>query len=87
MARFGSTCAFTVPTSANGPHKKCKAGQTYADTVANAIAGDVVWYGMSSATMSPGLIPIDAAATTMKNGSPYAGISFARPDGVNSIDG
>ena len=88
MARFGSTCAFTVPTSpSGGGHKKCPAGTTYADTKANAIGNDVIWYGMSSATMSPGLIPIAAAATTMKNGSPYAGISFARPDGVNSIDG
>ena len=87
MARFGSTVSFTVPTSPNGTHKKYKAGQTYADTAANALAGDVVWYGMSSATMSPGLIPLDGAATTMKNASVYAGISIARPDGVNSIDG
>jgi hypothetical protein len=87
MARFGSTAAFTVPTSLGGTHKKYRAGTTYADTVGNAIAGDVVWYGMSSSTMSPGLIPLDGAATTMKNASPSAGNNLARPDGVNSIDG
>lgn len=81
MARFGSTCSFVVGG------KKYKAGQTYADTQGNAIAGDVVWVGLSSSSMSPGHIPLDGAATTMKNGSVFAGVSFARPDGVNSIDG
>jgi hypothetical protein len=81
MARFGSTQAFVVAG------RKYKAGQTYADTTGNALAGDVVWLGMSSATMSPGLVPLDGAATTMKNASPHAGVQIARPDGVNSIDG
>jgi hypothetical protein len=79
MARFGSTVAFVVA------HKKYPAGQTYADTAGNAVAGDVIWAGMSSSTMSPGLIPLDGGATAMKNGSPFAGVSIARPDGVNSI--
>lgn len=81
MARFGSTVAFVVGG------KKYKAGQTYADTVGNALAGDVVWVGMSSNTMSPGLIPIDAGATSMKGASTFAGINTPRPDGANSIDG
>lgn len=81
MARFTSTCAFWVG------NKKYKAGTNYADTVGNAIAGDVVWAAVgSSASMSPGLIPLDGAATTIKNGSAFAGIAYARPDGVNSID-
>lgn len=80
MARFGSTQAFVVGG------RKYKAGQTYADTSASAIAGDVVWVGMSSATMSPGLIPLDAGATSMKGASTFAGINTARPDGANSID-
>jgi hypothetical protein len=80
MARFGSTTAFVVGG------KKYKAGTTYADTAGNALAGDVVWVGMSTNTMSPGLIPLDGAATAMKGGSPSAGISIARPDGANSID-
>jgi hypothetical protein len=79
MARFGSTVAFVVDG------RKYKAGTTYADTAGNALAGDVVWVGMSSSTMSPGLIPLDGGATTMKNASPHAGIQFPRPDGVNSI--
>jgi hypothetical protein len=81
MARFGSTVAFVVA------HKKYPAGTTYADTKANAVGSDVVWAGMSSSTMSPGLIPLDGTASTMKNASPFAGIQIARPDGVNSIDG
>ena len=68
-------------------HVRYKAGTMFADSAANAVAGDVIWTGMSSTTMSPGLIPIDGAATTMKNASPFAGNNFARPDGVNSIAG
>jgi hypothetical protein len=83
MARFQSTVAFTVPIG--GAHVKYKAGTIFADTGANALAGDVVWVGMSSGSMSPGLIPLDGTATTMKGASPFAGVSIARPDGVNSI--
>lgn len=83
MARFISTVAFTVPTG--GAHQKCKAGTTFADTQGNALPGDIVWQGMSSGSMSPGLIPLDGTATTMKNGSVFAGLAVARPDGVNSI--
>jgi hypothetical protein len=80
MARFGSTVAFVVAG------RKYKAGTTYADTTGNAIAGDVVWVGMSSATMSPGLVPLDGAATSMKNGSVYASATVPRIDGANSIE-
>lgn len=81
MARFGSTCAFFVGG------RKYKAGTTYADTIGNALAGDVIWPQVaSSASMSPGLIPLDGSATTVKAGSVFAGVQFARPDGVNSID-
>lgn len=79
MARFGSTVAFVVGG------KRHKAGQTYADTAANAIVGDVLWPGMSSATMSPGLIPLDGAATGMKAGSIYSGKQISLIDGANSI--
>lgn len=80
MARFGSTVAFVVGG------RKYKAGQTYADTAGSALAGDVVWVGLDSTKMSPGLIPLDAGATTMKNASVFSGIAIARPDGANSID-
>jgi hypothetical protein len=81
MARFQSRVAFVVAG------KRYKAGTIYADTVGNALAGDVVWAGMSSSTMSPGLIALDGTATTMKGASPSSGLDVARPDGVNSIDG
>lgn len=80
MARFGSTAAFVVA------HKKYKAGQTYADTIGNALAGDVVWSDLgTSAGMSPGLVPLDGAATTIMNGSRFGATPTYRIDGVNSI--
>jgi hypothetical protein len=81
MARFGSTVAFVVG------HVRYKAGTTFADSKANAIGNDVVWPGLSSSSMSPGLIPLDGTATSMKSGSVYSGISTARPDGANSVEG
>jgi hypothetical protein len=80
MARFGSTVAFVV----NG--RKYKAGQTYADTVGSAVGNDVVWVGLDSTRMSPGLIPLDAGATSMIAGSRFAGTTPYRIDGANSID-
>lgn len=79
MARFGSTVAFVVGG------KRHKAGQTYCDTKANQVGTDVIWAGMSSATMSPGLIPLDGTATSMKAASVYAGIQTNLIDGANSI--
>jgi hypothetical protein len=80
MARFGSTVAFVVGG------KRHKAGTTYADTKASALPGDVIWAGMSSATMSPGLVPLDAGAIGMKAGSVFAGVTTCI-DGANSIEG
>jgi hypothetical protein len=79
MARFGSTVALVVDG------KRHKAGTTYADTKANAIAGDIIWLTMSSASMSPGLVPLDGAATSMKAASVYAGKQINLIDGANSI--
>jgi hypothetical protein len=79
MARFGSTVAFVVGG------KRHKAGQTYCDTKANQVGNDVIWAGMSSSTMSPGLIPLDAGAISMKAGSVYSGIQTNLIDGANSI--
>ena len=80
MARFGSTVAFVVGG------KRYKAGQTYCDTKANQVGNDVVWAGMISVTMSPGLVPLDGTATTMKGGSVFAG-KTTQIDGANSIEG
>lgn len=79
MARFGSTVAFVVGG------KRHKAGTTYADTAANAVGNDVIWAGMTSSTMSPGLIPLDGAATAMKSGSVFSGKQVNLIDGANSI--
>jgi hypothetical protein len=80
MARFGSTVAFFIG------HRKYRAGQTYADTKANAQVGDVVWTGLDSTKMSPGLIPLDAGATAMMAGSRFANVQTPRIDGANSIE-
>jgi hypothetical protein len=40
---------------------------------------------MSSSTMSPGLIPLDGAATSMKASSIYVGSQVNLIDGANSI--
>ncbi len=79
MARFNSTVAFVVEG------KRHKAGTIYADTKANQLAGDILWAGMSSSTMSPGLIPLDGAATSMKASSIYVGSQVNLIDGANSI--
>jgi hypothetical protein len=81
MARFGSTQAFVVN------HIKYKAGTTFADSAGNAIAGDVIWPSVAnSGSMSPGLVALDGAATTVYNASRFVG-QTTRIDGVNSIGG
>jgi hypothetical protein len=79
MARFGSTVAFVVAG------KRHKAGQTYCDTKANQVGTDIIWAGMSPSTMSPGLVPLDATAVTMKASSVFAGSPIPLIDGANSI--
>jgi hypothetical protein len=81
MARFGSTQAFIVN------HVKYKAGQTFADTRANAIGKDVVWPDVAnSSSMSPGLVALDAGAIAIYNASRFVG-QTTRIDGANSIGG
>jgi hypothetical protein len=81
MARFRAQGAFVVN------HIRYKAGQTFADTVGNAQAGDVVWAAVgSSSGMSPLLVPLDASATTVKNASRFANEPVpCTITGVNSI--
>jgi hypothetical protein len=50
---------------------RAKAGMVIVDTVGNQQPGDFLWTPLSSTTLSPEMIPIDAAATTMKNGSRF----------------
>ena len=80
MARFQLTAAMSIGSN------RYKAGTTLADSQANAVGSDKVWTGMSASTIHPNMVPLDGAATTMKNASPYANVSARQPDGVSSID-
>jgi hypothetical protein len=64
-----------------------KAGTTMADSVANAVGGDVVWTGLTAATWHPGMLPLDGAANTMKAASQYSSAPApGAPTGRDSID-
>ena len=81
MARFRGLGAFVV----NG--KRYKAGQAYADTVGNALAGDVVW-AINSSNYSPMLACLDAGADAIKAASIHAGANVpCTITGANSIEG
>jgi hypothetical protein len=68
--------------------KKLKAGTTIADSVGNALPGDLVWTGLTSSTVNGQMNPLDGAATTMKNASVWAGVPMpCSISGANSIDG
>jgi hypothetical protein len=84
MARFQSVVAIHIPNGGTW-----KAGTFFVDTVGNKVLStDVVWASVAnSGSMTPGLIPQEASATTIYNASRFAGIQIARPDGVNSIAG
>ena len=82
MARFRMATAATTPE-----HQKLKIGDTIADLQANAIGKDVVWKGLSSASVSPGMIPLDGPATAMLAASRFPGGFKGFSDGVNSIQG
>lgn len=81
MARFRGLGAFVV----NG--KRYKAGQAYADTAANAQAGDVIW-NITSSNYSPMLACLDAGAIAVKAGSIHASANVpCTITGANSIEG
>lgn len=81
MARFRLTAAF------HHNAVRHRAGTVLADNVANALAGDAVWRGMSASTITADFVPLDAAANSMKAASPYANTPAASTiSGVNSID-
>jgi hypothetical protein len=80
MARFRGLGAFVVAG------KRYKAGQAYADTAGNALAGDVVW-NITSSNYSPMLACLDAGADAIKAGSVHAGANVpCTISGVNSIE-
>jgi hypothetical protein len=69
MARFQLTAAFQTA------QVRYRAGTILADSQGNAQPGDKVWTGMSAATLIADMVPIDGAATTMRNASKYAAVS------------
>jgi hypothetical protein len=82
MARWQGLAAFHINA------KLYKAGTKYADTVGNAIAGDIVYAPFGTAGgISPLLAPLDGAATTLRNASVFAATPLpCTITGVNSID-
>jgi hypothetical protein len=66
MARFRLTQSIVVAAI------KYHGGEVVTDVQPPSVAGDRVWLGLSSAVMAPGMVPLDASATTMKQGSVFA---------------
>jgi hypothetical protein len=81
MARFSLTGCHVFP---GGVTKK--AGTNIADSVANALAGDYVVSGLNSSTVTPSMVPLDGAATTMKAASLAANTPAPAISGRASID-
>jgi hypothetical protein len=81
MARFNLTAAHVFGAT------RVKAGRNIADTQGNAQPGDFVFTGLSSSTVTADMVPLDGAATTMKNASRYASVAAkSYITGVDSID-
>jgi hypothetical protein len=81
MARFRSHAAFTWGAF------HYSAGRTFADTQANALAGDVV-LALTSANLPPQMNPLDASAIGMKNASALAGeVLRCTITGADSVSG
>jgi len=81
MARFSLTAAHVFPGGAT-----IRAGRVIADSIRNAKEGDFIVFGLSSATVTPDMTPLDGAATSMKAGSPHANTPARAIDGRGSID-
>jgi hypothetical protein len=68
MARF----ILLTPTAGqppNRPFAKFGTGTTIADTIGNAIGGDVVWPAMAAAPSKLNMAPLDAAGQALIPGS------------------
>jgi len=83
MARFRLQQAFSFGSV------RLNAGHVIVDTAANALAGDVVFPSMNSATLPAGVVALDGAALTMFNASRWgvAGVQWGAPSGTDSING
>ena len=84
MARFRTTASFYADAIGVG---KVRAGKTVADSVANALAGDVVWVGLNSVSLPAGFTRLDASADVMRAASRWAGVPVGIACyGVDSVD-
>jgi hypothetical protein len=79
MARFRLTQAHSFGQT------RLRAGKSIADP-GNGIAGDFIVNNLSAATITAGMVPLDASATTMLNASKFAGTLPGPIDGVSSVD-
>jgi hypothetical protein len=80
MARFRLTQAVAVGQF------RWPAGDTVADSQANALGGDHVWTGLNSTTMFEGMTPLDASATSMRAASQWANVPLRNVIyGVDSV--
>jgi hypothetical protein len=78
MARFMTTRAVHFGST------RVRAGKTIADSQQ---PGDVVWTGLTSATLPQGFNPLDASATTMKSQSKWGtALADTTITGADSID-
>jgi hypothetical protein len=66
MARFRLTQA--IATGALRFH----AGEIVTDTIPLTVPSDRHWPGLTASVMAAGMVPLDAAATTMKSQSAWA---------------
>jgi hypothetical protein len=51
---------------------KYHGGEVVTDTLPLTVATDRHWPTLTAATMAPGMVPLDANSTTMKNASVFA---------------
>jgi hypothetical protein len=85
VARFMTTSAFYADAVGVG---RVRAGRCVADSVANALPGDIVWNGLNSQSLPAGFTPLDASASSMRNASQWAGTPIANVClGSDSVDG
>jgi hypothetical protein len=81
LARFMLTRSFHF----SGTHLRAR--KTIADSQANAQPGDVVWTGLTAASLPQGFNPLDAAGTTLKSQSRWASaLADTWVCGADSVD-
>jgi hypothetical protein len=79
LARFRATGAVVIGD------RKYPAGTVFADGATGILPGDVHWWDLTVAKLSPNLVPLDAGAQSMMAASRFANEVSWRSDGANSI--